>query len=183
MLKVQPQPQGCGFHLITEQSLCAGDIIAVIHDAEQTPQSTYQTIQVGPDMHICDLGVIAYMNHSCEPSAMIDVSTMTVVATRSLRPGDEINFFYPSTEWEMTQPFVCGCGSPRCVRLVAGAKFLSVDTLSRYFINTHIQQMVQDSLLRTHTLRPFLPTAISVPSMSEWPSHRAMGELRDIAQP
>lgn len=180
MLKVQPQPYGCGFHLITERSLCAGDVIAVIHDAVQTPHPTYQTIQIGSQMHLCDLGVVAYMNHSCEPSALIDVSSMTVVATRHLSPGEEINFFYPSTEWEMAQPFVCTCGSPRCVRLVAGAKFLSVDALSRYFINAHVQEMVQQSLVRTSSLKPFLVS--SMPAQS-WGSVSPLGETRDIIQP
>ncbi len=41
----------------------------------------------------------------------------------------------------MDRPFICLCGAPQCVRLVAGAKYLSIDTLSRYFINQHIRDM------------------------------------------
>lgn len=31
-----------------------------------------------------------------------------VVQHRPLRRGDEVSFFYPSTKWEMAQPFDCG---------------------------------------------------------------------------
>jgi len=63
-----------------------------------------------------------------------------------------LNFFYPSTEWEMDRPFICLCGAPQCVRLVAGAKYLAIDTLSRYFVNQHIRDMVFASLAQTVSL-------------------------------
>lgn len=34
---------------------------------------------------------------------------MRVVEHRELKEGDELNFFYPSSEWEMRQPFECQC--------------------------------------------------------------------------
>lgn len=32
-------------------------------------------------------------------------------ALRDIQPGDELSFFYPSTEWEMAQGFECKCGA------------------------------------------------------------------------
>ncbi|KAB8242433.1 hypothetical protein BDV35DRAFT_366204 [Aspergillus flavus] len=48
---------------------------------------------------------------------------------RPLTVGDELTFFYPSTEWTMVQPFQCGCGAGlrRCLGRVAGAS--QIDSL------------------------------------------------------
>lgn len=73
-------------------------------------------------------------------------------AAPDLAAGEELTFFYPSTEWEMDRPFICLCGSPSCVRLVAGAKHLAVETLGRYYINQHIQAAISDLLRSTVTI-------------------------------
>jgi hypothetical protein len=52
----------------------------------------------------------------------------------------------------MDRPFICLCGAPQCVRLVAGAKYLSIDTLSRYFVNPHIREMIFATLAQTVSL-------------------------------
>lgn len=146
MHKVQHGASKAGAQLVTDQSFAQGEIVALIPDFTIVPTPTYQTIQIGPNQHIQELGVIVYMNHSCDPNTEIDTTTMTIRAARDIAPGEQLTFFYPSTEWEMDRPFVCACGSPRCVGLVAGARHLSVATLSRYFINEHIRQMILDAL-------------------------------------
>ena len=146
MHKVQHGASKAGAQLVTEQAFAQGEIVAIIPDFTVVSTPTYQTIQIGPGQHIEGLGVIVYMNHSCDPNTEIDTTTMTIRAARDIAPGEQLTFFYPSTEWEMDRPFVCACGSPRCVGLVAGARHLSVATLSRYFINEHIRLMILDAL-------------------------------------
>jgi len=63
-----------------------------------------------------------------------------------LEPGDEFTFFYPSTEWEMAQPFICNCGSKDCLQLVKGAAHLAVETLSKYKLTEFIRQQVKQTL-------------------------------------
>jgi hypothetical protein len=63
-----------------------------------------------------------------------------------LEPGDEFTFFYPSTEWEMAQPFICNCGSEACLQLINGASHLSVETLSKYKLTDFIRQQVKQKL-------------------------------------
>ena len=63
-----------------------------------------------------------------------------VFALRDIAAGEELTCFYPSTEWDMVRPFVCGCGAPQCVRFVAGARYLSADVLGRNFVNAHIRR-------------------------------------------
>jgi len=141
-----------GARLITDQPFTRGETIYQIEGHRITAAATYQTIQVGRRQHIEELGVIAYLNHSCQPNTLIDVARLEVIALRDIQAGEELTFFYPSTEWEMDRPFICLCGAPQCVRLVAGAKYLSIDTLSRYFINQHIREMVMETLARTAQL-------------------------------
>jgi hypothetical protein len=69
----------------------------------------YSSVQASETLHIelnCDL---VYINHSCAPTLIFDMVAWEVRVNpdlqRGLREGDELTFFYPSTEWEMSQPF------------------------------------------------------------------------------
>jgi hypothetical protein len=149
MLKIVSGGSAYGARLITDEPFQRGEVIYHIAGYRSTETPTYQTIQVGRAQHIEELGVIAYLNHSCRPNTLIDVVRLDVIAARDGAAGEELTFFYPSTEWEMDRPFICLCGAPQCVRLVAGAKYLSIDTLSRYFINPHIREMIFETLAQT----------------------------------
>jgi len=62
---------------------------------------------------------------------------------QDLTKGDELTFFYPSTEWDMAQPFVCNCGNATCLQLINGASHLNNSTLNNYQLTNFIQQQVQ----------------------------------------
>lgn len=146
MLHIERGGSAYGARLITDQSYTQGELIYRISGYRLTQSPTYQTIQISTTEHIEELGVLAYLNHSCQPNTHVDTSSLVVTAARDIAVGEELNFFYLSTEWEMDRPFVCLCGAPQCVRLVAGAKYLSVDALSRHFINAHIPQIIAQTL-------------------------------------
>jgi hypothetical protein len=146
MIHIEHGGSAYGARLITDGLYARGQLIYRIAGHRIAPQPTYQTIQIGQATHIEELGVLAYLNHSCRPNTIVDTAALTVTAARDIAASEELTFFYPSTEWEMDRPFVCLCGAPQCVRLVAGAKYLSIDTLSRYFINRHIREMALASL-------------------------------------
>jgi hypothetical protein len=74
---------------------------------------------------------------------------MLVFAARNMEARDELTFFYPSTEWEMSSPFICLCGAPNCIHVVAGARFLALSTLEGHFLNYHIRQLMTETLNRT----------------------------------
>ena len=137
-----------GAKLTTDQPFAEGDLILRIEGHRVTKVPTYQTIQISRHEHIEELGHLAFINHSCWPTAIVDVTGMTVTAARAVGAGEELTYFYPSTEWQLERPFVCLCGSWQCIRLVAGARHLSVDALSRHFINEHIRELVHESLTR-----------------------------------
>jgi len=100
----------------------------------------YRTIQIAVSKHL-EGALLAFMNHSCRPSANVQAQALGVFAAVELKAGDEVTFFYPSTEWEMVRPFECLCGLPDCIGFVAGAQYLPIDILRRYFINSHIQKL------------------------------------------
>lgn len=87
---------------------------------------TYQTVQVNETDHILDI-VFANMNHSCQPSTYIDCKTLTLSAEKDIEIGEELTFFYPSTEWEIQMKFKCNCKSPSCLDVICGT------------VNNHIQ--------------------------------------------
>ena len=85
------------------------------------------------------------MNHSCSPTAIVDVTKFEVRAAVPIAKGAPITFFYPSTEWDMAQPFKCSCGSKQCLGSISGAKRIPRHVLRKYVLNQHIKQFLYDS--------------------------------------
>lgn len=128
-------------------SFASGDIICDFGAGITQSYATYLTVQTGADRHITLMPeFLQYINHSCEPNVFFNTATMQLVCIAPLQPGDEFAFFYPSTEWEMAQPFVCNCGSNECLQLINGASHLSVETLAKYRLTDFIKSQVKQTL-------------------------------------
>lgn len=134
-------------------ALPAGALFSKITTAIPVPQNTYTSVQTGPDLQIELCSDLVYCNHSCSPSLEFDMSTFEVRVSRDrpLEVGDELTFFYPSTEWDMTQPFNCTCGSTSCLGAISGSKHLDPSILSRYWLNPHIEQLLDAKKTSTRT--------------------------------
>lgn len=117
-------------------ALCAfqpGDVIAEFSAREVLTAASYLTVQVGIDKHILLSPLdLQYCNHSCAPNVFFDTSAMQVIALKPIQDGEELTFFYPSTEWTMAQPFQCYCDHPNCLGLIVGAASLATDVLKQY---------------------------------------------------
>lgn len=125
--------------------LPAGAVFARIDTA--TPGTkAYTSVQTGPNTHIELNSDLVYCNHSCAPSLNFDMAKMEVRVAdgRPLRRGDSLTFFYPSTEWEMDQPFNCTCGAGDgvCKKFIAGAKGMARENLEGYWLNGHIEGLL-----------------------------------------
>ena len=48
--------------------------------------------------------------------------------------------FYPSTEWEMDQPFICNCGSPKCQQFIGGAYSFKPEVILQYQLTNYIKK-------------------------------------------
>jgi hypothetical protein len=67
-----------------------------------------------------------------------------VSSEQDLKEGDELTFFYPSTEWHMSQPFECGCKEEVCRGKISGAKDMDEKVLAEYWLNAHIEEMLAE---------------------------------------
>jgi hypothetical protein len=60
---------------------------------------------MGINKHLLLNTDLVYINHSCEPSLIFDTKALAIVAgPHGLKKGEELTFFYPSTEWDMVSP-------------------------------------------------------------------------------
>ena len=124
-----------------------GDMITKFSADKIQKYATYLTVQTATNRHITlQPDFLQYINHSCSPNAFFNTTSMELVCLQPIQPGDEFTFFYPSTEWEMAQPFVCNCGTAACIQLINGASHLSVETLSKYKLTDFIRQQVRQKL-------------------------------------
>lgn len=129
--------------LFALQSFQPGEVIAEFWAGTIAAEPTYLTVQVDTGKHITlQPEFLQYINHSCDPNVFFDTSLMQLVALKELRAGDEMTFFYPSTEWKMTQSFNCYCGSSNCLGDIRGAFYLSDDVIKQYRFTDFIQQQL-----------------------------------------
>ena len=127
-----------------EKSYGKDDVIADFSASQTLSKPTYLTIQVDHDKHILlKPEKLQDINHSCDPNVFFDTDAMQLVALRSIRKGEELTFFYPSTEWEMAQPFNCHCGSPGCLKEIKGAAHISEDILNQYKLSSFIEKKLK----------------------------------------
>lgn len=110
--------------------------------ATHTHPSKY-TVQVNDEAHIIlSPDFLQYTNHSCNPNVFFDTSSMEFIALKAIEPGDELTFFYPSTEWFMAEPFHCLCGEANCIGTIKGAKELPAEIINRYRMTDFIQSKI-----------------------------------------
>lgn len=129
--------------LFALRSYQPGDVIADFSAGTISAEPTYLTVQVGVGKHITlQPEFLQYINHSCDPNVFFNTATMQLVALRELQPQEEMTFFYPSTEWKMTQSFDCYCGSPHCIGKIKGAAYLSKEAQEKYYLTDFIQQQL-----------------------------------------
>ncbi len=124
-----------------------GEIISKFRAGITQSYATYLTVQTGVNTHITlQPEFLQYINHSCNPNVFFDTTTFELICLKPLKPGDELTFFYPSTEWEMVQPFVCNCKSKDCLQLINGASHLDKSTLKKYRLTDFIKQQAKQKI-------------------------------------
>ena len=138
--------------LIASQDFTRGDVIYMIPSEKLFDKPNRFTVQMDRHLHT-EVGKLSALNHSCDPNVILDMDNMVMIACRDIKAGDELTFFYPSTEWEMDAPFICLCGASNCIHVVAGARFLPLSTLETHYLNRHIREMMIDLLNATQQHR------------------------------
>lgn len=134
--------------LVTKQAYKKGEVICSMPSENIMNKPNRFTVQIAKDRHT-HVGKLAALNHSCDPNVILDTENMLMIARREIEKGEELSFFYPSTEWEMQAPFICLCGSTNCIHVVAGARFLPLSTLETQYLSKHIREMMIELLNNT----------------------------------
>jgi len=120
-----------------------GEIITPFSAKEILTQPCNLSLQISQVQHITlDPEYLQFTNHSCDPNVFFDTEKMTVVCIQEINPGDQLRFFYPSTEWEMANPFLCDCGSAKCFYKISGAANMDKEAIKKYMLNQHILQLL-----------------------------------------
>ncbi|MEO6637397.1 MAG: SET domain-containing protein-lysine N-methyltransferase [Ginsengibacter sp.] len=151
----------CGFATLCENTITGekslhstsnyrnGDIISTFNALQTKPHPTKYTVQVNDELHIIlHPEFLQYMNHSCQPNIFFDTTKMELSCLREIAPGDELSFFYPSTEWAMAEPFKCFCEANNCLHDIQGASFLPQDILPYYKFTDFIMQKLNNTFLQ-----------------------------------
>ncbi|EUC28372.1 hypothetical protein COCVIDRAFT_89415 [Bipolaris victoriae FI3] len=147
LLRVEHNPGSFTSRSLSLVTLPPGALFARITTPTPTTTAAYSSVQASRNLHIelnCDL---LYINHSCKPSLVFDMQRWEVrVSDREggLKQGDELTFFYPSTEWSMAQPFECHCKEEACRGVIKGAGEMEEAALRGYWLNGHIEEMLEE---------------------------------------
>jgi hypothetical protein len=153
-LSVETDGTSRGARLVAIQPLKRGQIVYDFANAPLASAQTYQTVQISKDQHVLVDNTLAKLNHACDPNVLVNTRRRLVIASRAILPGEELTYFYPSTEWDMAEPFLCMCKSPQCLGWIRGARHLPVSTLENYYTNLHIRALVQHALARKTVRTP-----------------------------
>ena len=149
-VEVWKNPENQQHALHAAKSFDRDEVICSFEARDILPTPTYLTVQIAADQHILlHPEHLQYANHSCSPNVFFDTSAMKLIALETIQAGDELRFFYPSSEWEMDQPFVCNCGSPDCLQLIQGAANLNKEMQSRY----RLTQFIHDQLTHKNSFK------------------------------
>lgn len=147
ILHVARSSEAFGSGAISLVDLPAGALFAKITTATPSKKA-WTSVQTGRNSHIELNSDLVFCNHSCDPSLVFDMGKMEVrvVDHRPLKKGDVLTFFYPSSEWEMDQPFDCTCGAGEniCRGRISGAKTMPKQQLEGYWLNDHIVDMLKE---------------------------------------
>ncbi|KAF1997289.1 hypothetical protein P154DRAFT_555831 [Amniculicola lignicola CBS 123094] len=116
-------------------------------------KKAYTSVQAGRDLHIELNSDLVFINHSCKPKLVFDMRRWEVRVAgggEGIRVGDELTFFYPSTEWEMDRGFECRCGEVCCRGWIRGAREMEESVLEGYWLSGHVGELLGERKLLIH---------------------------------
>lgn len=131
--------------MFARKELSANSIISNFSYTEKFEQADRYSVQINETEHIrLSPDYLKYINHSCRPNVFFDTTTMELKTLRPIKEGEELAFFYPSTEWKMTEAFNCVCGTPECLGQIQGAAYLTYDNLKKHRFSKYILEKYQN---------------------------------------
>jgi hypothetical protein len=131
--------------LFSRKNFSMGDLVINFGSSTMLDTPNYLTVQIGINQHILmSPEYLQFTNHSCNPNLLYNTTTMELECLRDISIGDEFAFFYPATEWKMSQKFECHCGEVDCIGLVQGAADTPIEILNQYKLTNFIHTMLKE---------------------------------------
>ena len=131
--------------LFSRKNFSMGDLVINFGSSTMLDTPNYLTVQIGINQHILmSPEYLQFTNHSCNPNLLYNTATMELECLRDISIGDEFAFFYPATEWKMSQKFECHCGEVDCIGLVQGAADTPIEILNQYKLTNFIHTMLKE---------------------------------------
>ena len=131
--------------LFSRKNFSMGDLVINFGSSTMLDTPNYLTVQIGINQHILmSPEYLQFTNHSCNPNLLYNTATMELECLRDISIGDEFAFFYPATEWKMSQKFECHCGEVNCIGLVQGAADTPIEILNQYKLTNFIHTMLKE---------------------------------------
>jgi hypothetical protein len=123
--KIALRPGADGIGVFAIEAISAGEtLLALAHVFVEHAER--HTIQLDVHLHQAGTGEIDdFLNHACTPNAVLDFEHLELRAARPIAAGEELNFNYLTSEWDMAAPFACVCGAAGCHRNIQGFRHLN----------------------------------------------------------
>ncbi|MBD2775658.1 SET domain-containing protein-lysine N-methyltransferase [Iningainema sp. BLCCT55] len=120
------------------------EVISTFQSKEILNEPNYLSVQLNDQQHIMLAPeFLQYINHSCNPNVFFDTTDLVLRCLRRIEVGEEMTFFYPSTEWCMAQTFDCDCKTHKCLGRIQGALYLHPAILQTYKLSDYIKQKLE----------------------------------------
>lgn len=103
-----------GSGIFAKETVDAGQQIGYF-EGYAIDHSTAHSLTFG-DTRIEPTGILKHLNHSCTPNARFQ--NRWLIATRDIKPEEEITINYMATEPDISHRFHCKCGSENCKRTI-----------------------------------------------------------------
>lgn len=118
-----------GYGIFTKIKRNKGDVVSNILQYSKTVHfpSKY-SIQVGITEHIEANGLVALLNHSCDPNCII-TNNYDLQTIKHIEENLELTYNYLTTEYDLEEKFSCLCGTEKCIRRIAGYKYYEGDDI------------------------------------------------------
>ena len=125
-----------GAGVISKKPFSAGEVVMRGAINEILSVNTVHTSQIGENAYVNPIGLMAFVNHCCNPNCGIQVNEAGAhdyVAMRDISTGDEITFDYAMQNYCVDHfPSQCLCGAEDCRGEIGGWQSLPQDKKEQY---------------------------------------------------
>ena len=133
--------------LVASEAIQSGEVIVPFTEHDIQIQRTWRTVQIEFNRHVRN-DFLNFVDHSCEPNARLEIDARALVAIRDIAEKEPVTIFYPGSEVELAESFICNCGSPHCLGEIRGGFYLTHDQMKWALSRGYCTSFMQDQFRR-----------------------------------